>query len=153
MTATPKKKIYLASTWYNRDLMRGYAARLQRLGYEITSRWVFSEDVKADTPARMKIVSSEDLDDVAAADILLVVNGVPEDKPRQTGGRDTEFGFALGMNRMDAGKLILLVDAGDVPGEGNVFYAQLPDGYVFRTIDDALAFLADSVGGASGAGA
>lgn len=90
-------KVYIAAPYPLRDKAATMMRVLELKGIEVTSRWLKAPDTMCDEHAR------KDLDDVAAADLLLAFNpdGWGE---KGTGGRHVEFGYALAL-----GKPILLV--------------------------------------------
>lgn len=90
-------KIYIAAPYPLRDEAIRVMRMLEVGGLEVTSRWLKAPDDLADEHAR------KDLDDVAAADVLLALN--PEGWANQgTGGRHVELGYAIAL-----GKPIVLV--------------------------------------------
>lgn len=90
-------RIYIAAPYPTREHAITVMRRLEHLGHEVTSRWLKAPDELADDHAR------KDLDDVAAADVLVALNDVDWENAG-TGGRHVEFGYALAM-----GKMIVLV--------------------------------------------
>jgi nucleoside 2-deoxyribosyltransferase len=95
-------KIYLASRFSDRPLLREHAAELWQMGHSVTSRWLhetarpahMTEDEHAVKTALVDIV------DLHAADLMI---RFLHDASR-TGGADTEVGLALA-----AGKLLWIV--------------------------------------------
>lgn len=97
-------KIYLCARYSRRDEMRVVRAELQRLGHEITSRWLDTEwEGKDDSgssaaPAEYREQHAlEDVEDVAAADCLIAFTEPPRSGGR--GGRHVEFGIALALGK------------------------------------------------------
>lgn len=107
-------KIYLAARYGRRDDLCGYRAELTALGHTVASRWL-DGDAPADDgddgvslpgtnisphAAAMvsQMVANDDLDDLYAADCLISFTEPPGLGPMR-GGRHTEFGIALGINR------------------------------------------------------
>ena len=67
-------KVYLAAAMSRRDEMRAVAVDLERMGIEITSRWLREEPIsgiKYTKIARRKSWALKDLKDVRKADILV----------------------------------------------------------------------------------
>lgn len=88
-------KLYLAGPWERRDVIARMALYLARNGHKVTSRWL-TEHMEAETPEMLVEQAHNDLDDVRAADVLVLDTRVPG-SPR--GGRHTEFGYALALGR------------------------------------------------------
>jgi len=87
-------KVYIAAP-YSMRLFEATDIRtaLVRAGHQVTSRWIV--DPQGESSNRYAL---EDLDDVAAADVLLAYN--PEGwMDRGTGGRHIEFGYALALDK------------------------------------------------------
>lgn len=90
-------KVYIAAPYPVRDRAATMMRVLELRGVEVTSRWLKAPDTMCDEHAR------KDLEDVAAADVLLALN--PEGwEDKGTGGRHVELGYAIAL-----GKPILLV--------------------------------------------
>lgn len=87
-------KVYIASFFDTRDRLRPYADKLWAMGHEVVSTWL-NEVAK---PAQMtreefwRKLAVKDLAEVNAADLLVI--DTFDVTPR--GGREVEFGFALG---------------------------------------------------------
>lgn len=122
-------KIYIASFFDTRERLRPHRDALWKMGHEVVSSWL-DEVAK---PAHMskdefwRKLAFKDLAEVRAADMLII--DTLDVSPR--GGREVEFGFALGAF---AGKTTVLV--GPVR---NVFH-ELAD-YKFEDWDTALELL------------
>lgn len=84
-------KIYLAATWDSRELMQQHAAVLSNLGITITSRWLQAEHIEG-PPAQCAQI---DLDDIDAADAIMLFSVGPRGTPFTGGGRCIEFGYAI----------------------------------------------------------
>ena len=88
-----KAKIYIAAPSELRSTAASLKDILERKGYEITSRWIEMEDFGSTDPKYLGLWSVNDLNDVAAADTLVLIN--PEEyRTKGTGGRHVEFGYA-----------------------------------------------------------
>src|ERR1039458_5847414 len=88
------KKIYIAAKFARRLDMRPIADRLWNLGFEIVSSWL-NEVKKPDWMTEeefYKKTAIKDLCEVSKADIFLLDTAVAS----ETGGKENEFGFALG---------------------------------------------------------
>ena len=124
-------KIYLASRFSRIAEMAQHRATLEKLGHEVTSRWVTGvhDEVKAFQGRTEASFAEEDLTDVLKADVVISFTE-PPDNVYGRGGRHVEFGVALAMNK----RLII------VGWRENVFH-HLPRIEFFESWDDALAIL------------
>ncbi len=115
-------KAYLAARYTRRLELCGYRADLERLGVEVTSRWLSGSHqldnqgrplgdagellFEAGAPEvdhyRWKF-ATDDRDDVLAADTLVAFTEPPRS------GRHVELGIALGANALGANKRIVVV--------------------------------------------
>lgn len=85
-------RVYISAPFPLRAEARRLASDLLNDGIEHTSRWIFEDDI-LDARAAQK-----DLDDVARADILILIN--PPDWANQgTGGRHVELGYGLALRK------------------------------------------------------
>lgn len=111
--------LYLSAQFEDAPVLRDARARLTALGYTVTSRWL---DAGTAVPAtaqaddagageRLAAIAVQDLEDIRAADIVVVYNP-PEACAVGRGGRHVETGFALALD-----KPIVVVGA-----RGNVFH-------------------------------
>jgi nucleoside 2-deoxyribosyltransferase len=124
------ERVYLASRYSRIRELRAYAVRLQDLGIETTSRWIFRtepnvEDLESDEAERVAI---EDLEDVARADACILFAETPRTPTRA--GRMVEFGYAIATKK----RLICL------GGKENVF-TSLPQIEHFDSFRDLDAYL------------
>jgi hypothetical protein len=106
-------RIYLASRWSRIREMRAYANRLQDLGHEVVSSWVFRSEPNVkdlDTP-EAESVAIQDWRDVLRSDCVLLFAETPRTPTRA--GRMVELGIGIG-----AGKKLICVG-----GRENVFLA------------------------------
>lgn len=87
-------KVYIAAPFELRKDAEALQLRLQDDGITVTARWIMEEG--ADQISHEW--ATNDLSDVARADILLLLNP-PEFKRSGTGGRHVEFGYALALNK------------------------------------------------------
>jgi len=111
--------LYLSAQFEDAPVLRDARARLAALGYTVTSRWL---DAGTAVPAtaraddagageRLAAIAIQDLEDIRAADVVVVYNP-PEACAVGRGGRHVETGFALALD-----KPIVVVGA-----RGNVFH-------------------------------
>jgi hypothetical protein len=124
--------IYLASRFSRIREMKAYAVRLQDLGHDITSRWVFRternvENLRSKEAGRVAV---SDLEDVLRADTIIAFTEPPRSTTSR-GGRHAEWGAAIGSGRH---RLIC------VGGPENVFYSlpQVEHYPSFAALDKAL---------------
>lgn len=115
--------LYLSAQFEDAAILRDARAKLAALGYIVTSRWL---DAGTAVPAtaqageagagdRLAAIAVQDLEDIRAADVVVVYNP-PEACAIGRGGRHVETGYALAL-----GKPIVVVGT-----RGNVFH-WLPD--------------------------
>lgn len=101
-------KLYLASSFSDRDVLRSWADDLRRAGHIVTSRWLSGSHDIVEHSGDERRLAEEDFEDVEAADTLVLfvpVNG-------RRGGCHVEFGLALAW-----GKRLIIV-----PSRSNVFH-------------------------------
>lgn len=101
---TAKPQIYLAARYSRFPEMQQHRAKLEALGYEVTSRWINGDhqmpeegSPQAKHAERIRF-ATEDRDDLAAADIVIAF----AEEPRKTttrGGRHVELGMALALGK------------------------------------------------------
>jgi hypothetical protein len=121
-------KVYLAAR-YDRALeMCRVALLLQEAGHEVTSRWIKGHD--STDPAVLARFAQEDIEDVAAADVLMLFTEPNIQGTR--GGRHVEFGIALAL-----GKRIVLVGVNNAK---NIFQ-HLPEVYRAHNVERAIELL------------
>jgi hypothetical protein len=104
-------KVYICSRWSRIREMRAYANRLQDLGHEVVSSWIFRNEPNVedlDSPDA-EDVALEDWRDVLRSDCVLLFAEVPRTPTRA--GRMVELGIGIG-----AGKKLICVG-----GKENVF--------------------------------
>jgi len=108
-------KFYLAARYSRRMEMNRYRFDLERQGHEVTGRWlngmhqvgddgtplgdsgeqlVESGDASAAEKLRVKF-AQDDIEDVMAADVVIVFTEEPRVSGASRGGRHVEFGLAL----------------------------------------------------------
>lgn len=102
-------KIYLAGRYSRRLELLKYSEELNEIGYEVTSRWIRGDHETDDDMLSFEEgcrFAKEDLEDIAAADVLIAFTENPEDdvKGSSRGGRHVELGYALA-----AGKRVIVV--------------------------------------------
>lgn len=86
-------KFYLAGDYELRETLAELADQLEQVGHEITSRWVRESVADPLTPADSRRIALADLDDLSAAEAMVLVNG-----PSTRGGKHAELGAALAMD-------------------------------------------------------
>lgn len=93
-------KIYLAAAYSESESMLGVRDVLQVLGHEVTSRWIdtakhhpypLGPETLTDEPVLGRLHAKADMEDVRAADWVIVFTTVPS----TSGGFHTEVGMAL----------------------------------------------------------
>jgi len=143
-------KIYLAARYSRRMELCGYREQLQALGHTVTSRWlngnhqidtsgkpigetgealVEGDDGSQDARATQlrESFAREDMNDVAAADLLIAFTEPPRSNASR-GGRHVELGIALGM-----GKDVTVI------GHRENIFCWLPEVVFYDTFEDMLA--------------
>ena len=119
--------VYITAPYPCRDRAVEAMNILEGWGCAVTSRWLKQDDELTEKYAL------EDLADVAAADVLFVIN--PEGWENSgTGGRHVELGYALAL-----GKRIVLLGA-----RSNIFH-YISSITVVSTMEEALMILSGSV--------
>jgi hypothetical protein len=89
-------KVYLAATFDRGPEMCGYADELKRMGHEVTSRWMKGHHtIVAGEDRHNNRMAMEDVEDVKAADVLVVFADPPGALSTSLGGRQVETGIAL----------------------------------------------------------
>lgn len=95
-------KCYLASAYSRQAEMRDIAARLIEVGHEITARWIDGRHetppfgMEVDSIEHLGWAAAEDVDDVAACEVLVSVTGGGH---RLRGGRHVEAGIAIALGK------------------------------------------------------
>ena len=121
--AVPTPSIYLSGQFEDAPTLRRIRDELAAAGVHVTSRWLEGGSAvpatarahEQDAAARLAAIARQDMEDIDAADIVVVFNP-PEACNVGRGGRHVETGYALAR-----GKRIVVVGA-----RGNVFH-WLPD--------------------------
>jgi nucleoside 2-deoxyribosyltransferase len=95
-------RIYLAGKYKWRGVILCIAAKLEKRGHEITSRWLNGshEDLAEHAQERY---AREDFEDIDAAEEFILFQ-LPVDDPEVSTGRHVEYGYAIGR-----GKSIIIV--------------------------------------------
>lgn len=104
MTET-QEKVYLAARYSRHKELQRYAKQLEKLGYKVTSRWIWGDhqiddeglSLQAKESERIRF-AKEDWEDLINADICISFT----EEPRSTnsrGGRHVEYGIALALNK------------------------------------------------------
>jgi nucleoside 2-deoxyribosyltransferase len=130
-------KAYVAARFSRGDELSGYRDELEKLGVEVTSRWLnggheWVGTVDEDIPVEQQaIFAKEDLEDIDAAEVFICFTESPS-SPYARGGRHVEFGYAL------AKKMPIVV----VGHRENVFYClPYPQVAFVETWEEALVLL------------
>lgn len=85
--------IYIAGKFTAKDRLREERDRLRKLGYVVTSGWLEEPETDYTADAAYKVeCAKRDLDEVVRAKTLIIDTLDVSD----TGGREVEFGVALG---------------------------------------------------------
>lgn len=85
-------KIYIAGHWGSREDLRHQAEAIEVLGHQVTSRWLFrDEPAVLDENAKLE-AAQEDLADIQKANWFVMAAG-----PINSGGKETELGFAIAL--------------------------------------------------------
>jgi hypothetical protein len=84
-----RRRIYLASSWDNRWLLRRVRDELATLGHTVTSRWIDVGEV--DYPP--DIGADRDIADIDNSDTLVFW---PDNLIERTSGKFVEYGYAIG---------------------------------------------------------
>lgn len=119
-------KIYLAGSFVDQMDLRPMADRLWHLGHEITGTWLQETKRPMSMPEEVfnKKLAIKDLCEVSRADLVIL------DNRRSSGGKNVEWGFALGEHQH---KQLFLV------GEPSTVFHYLAD-LTFDTWDDLLNY-------------
>jgi hypothetical protein len=122
-------KLYLAARYSRRTELKKHAARLKKLGYKITSRWLSGHDhpwvnKKSKVWENFAVI---DLEDVDAADAVVSFTH-PRGTPVTGGGRHVEFGYGY-----SKGKRMILI------GERENVFHHLPGIEIYPDLDTWLA--------------
>lgn len=103
-------RIYLAARYSRKDELRGYREDIQKLGHEVTSRWLDSKEAIDLDMSSLEacIAANTDVEDILGSDVLVLFTENPKvGIPR--GGRLTELGIAIGLRLNGLGPSIFLV--------------------------------------------
>lgn len=125
-------KIYLAAMYQWIDKMKVERDLFRAAGFEVTAQWV---DNAEENEAKTRHDAAQmDLDDVARANVLVLYT-LPKGTAFTSGGRMTEFGYALAL-----GKWVIVV------GDRENIFTHLDYVCVVDTTEEAIAVLKDLVG-------
>jgi hypothetical protein len=133
--AQTKPRVYVAATLENKADAIEVSARLEGLGIEVVSTWPGREGCGRNAETAMDLQQRQqhavlDRNEVAAANVLLIVDG-----QTKSSGKATEMGMAIGA--YPTGKRVIVVNA--MRG-GNVFY-NLPEVEHVTHVDEALELI------------
>lgn len=120
-------RIYLAGSFVDQKELRKEANRLWALGHEITGSWLQEVKKPEGMPEDLfkRKLAIKDLCEVARADMIIC------DNRRSSGGKNAEWGFALGEFQH---KQLLLV------GEPTNIFQELAD-VKFKSWDELIRYL------------
>jgi len=118
-------RIYLAHNFKARWWLRDYVSLLEKMGHEVTSRWISQNYTQSRTPEIEQRIALEDLQDISRADALILFTDQYGDTPGK--GKFIEYGYAYAL-----GKKIYLHGK---DFESCVFY-YLPDVVVLSLISE-----------------
>lgn len=92
-------KIYLAHNFKARWWLQDYKRMLEAFGHIVTSRWItqYYPEEKYRTPEDRQKAAREDLEDINAADALILFTDQYGDTPGK--GKFMEFGYALALGK------------------------------------------------------
>lgn len=88
------RKAYLAAKFSRREEMESYVPLFNDMGYDVIARWVFG----GEDGLTREDIAKLDLDDVAAADTLIIFTH-PRREPQTGGGRFVEMGYAIALGK------------------------------------------------------
>lgn len=122
-----KLRVYLAAPWVEREKAKEYAAQLEAAGCEITHPWwnYEGEDQDKETPEFLEDCANKDVNGVATAHVVVVVNSVKSE------GKAVETGMAIAWN-----KPIVLIGKKSL----NIFY-NLASIHKVDTLEEAIDFI------------
>jgi len=108
-------KIYIAAPWAEKAYAKEVSKDFRAAGFDVVSRWIdFHEGTSSDglqlDPVKLQREALNDIEDVMAADILVLLN--LQARGTETSGKAVETGMALAM-----GKDVVMVG-----GPTNVFH-------------------------------
>lgn len=95
--------IYLAAAFNRKEEMRAHRYVLQEMGYKVTSNWI--DQIGLDTFGPSGSIEDlhtasdraiQDLSDILRSDMFFMFT----DTPSTTGGRHTELGIAIALNKL-----------------------------------------------------
>jgi nucleoside 2-deoxyribosyltransferase len=113
-------KVYVAAPWVRKAEARQVANTLLSEGHDVISRWLWLHG-DSDDPVTLANEAQNDIDDLDAADVLLLVN------LEQSEGKAVETGVMLAQ-----GKPVVVIG-----GRSNIFH-HLPRIHHVHTIDQAI---------------
>lgn len=113
------RSVYLSGQFEDRPVLRNVRDALVQIGLRVTSRWLDGESSipatafahEAGSAARLATIAYQDVEDIRAADVVVVFNP-PDACNVGRGGRHVETGYALALRRR-----VVLVGT-----RGNVFH-------------------------------
>jgi hypothetical protein len=135
-------RVALCAAWVRREELQGYADELRAGGVTVVSRWLTMPPAWEDDGANLNapsailaLTAQEDLEDIAAADIIVSFTEVAG-SPWTRGSRHAEHGFALALS--------LIVEAGPrlcIVGTPEHLFHHHPKVYAFERWEMARAWI------------
>lgn len=91
-------KVYIATSFRNRELARQVRAWVESQGHESTARWIDThlEEMDLMTPEDQAQEALSDLTDISGSDLVLLVT---LGEPSSTGGMHFEAGYAYALGK------------------------------------------------------
>jgi len=90
--------VYIAGRFARKLELQVYAARLRREGHTVTSRWLRGHNA-TESHEKLKLFAEEDLQDVHAADMVLLFTDGGDTDGGYSGGRHWECGYAFALGK------------------------------------------------------
>lgn len=125
-------KLYIASSWSNKEALKPVQDELERRGHTVTARWIKQhDDIPAGDQAMKRQHAINDINDVEDADALILWANTKS----VTGGMFYEAGYANA-----AGKPIIVVE----PTASESIFLQLPEHIHCPSWDDCYTLLSET---------
>lgn len=95
-------RIYVATSWNNKEEANAAAEQLRAAGYIVDCRWLsVHDDVPVDDPRRPEFLKEQalnDLEDILNSDVFILLNQFQK-RGEETSGKAVEMGFAFATQR------------------------------------------------------